>query len=81
MPEVRASRRAGRGKSASPVRRGESGSRRLSRPLSYSTGSALGASLLFPYLSRVADSTVRKVWDGGRARRNLKLAPRRQQIL
>jgi len=40
MPEARAFRRAGRGKSAPPVRRGESGSRLIRRrPLSYSTGS------------------------------------------
>src|ERR1017187_7151181 len=39
MPEARAFRRAGRGKSAPPVRRGESGSRLGRRPLSYSTGS------------------------------------------
>src|SRR5260370_41554573 len=39
MREARAFRRAGRGKSASPVRRGESGSRASRRPLSYSTGS------------------------------------------
>src|ERR1017187_8571634 len=44
MPEARAFRRAGRGKSAPPVRRGESGSRLGRRPLSYSTGSeAFGA--------------------------------------
>jgi hypothetical protein len=36
-PEARAFRRAGRGKSASPVRRGESGSRNSCRLLSYST--------------------------------------------
>jgi len=39
MPEARVFRRAGRGKSAPPVRRGESGSRYWRRPLSYSTGS------------------------------------------
>src|ERR1035437_6870165 len=39
MPEARAFRRAGRGKSAPPVRRGESGPRDSRRPLSYSTGS------------------------------------------
>src|ERR1035441_624796 len=44
MPEARAFRRAGRGKSAPPVRRGESGSRLARPPLSYSTGSeAFGA--------------------------------------
>src|ERR1039458_5796076 len=43
MPEARAFRRAGRGKSAPPVRRGESGSRLGRRPLSYSTGSESGA--------------------------------------
>src|SRR5215467_3882691 len=37
MPEARAFRRAGRGKSAPPVRRGESGSRYWRRLLSYST--------------------------------------------
>src|SRR5688572_33413257 len=39
MPKARVFRRAGRGKSASPVRRGESGSRLPRHPLSYSTGS------------------------------------------
>src|ERR1035441_2101099 len=43
MPEARVFRRAGRGKSAPPVRRGESGSRYSRRPLSYSTGSESGA--------------------------------------
>src|SRR5664280_508822 len=42
MPEARVFRRAGRGKSAPPVRRGESGSRYSRRPLSYSTGSRRG---------------------------------------
>ena len=37
MSEARAFRRAGRGKSASPVRRGESGLRSSRRLLSYST--------------------------------------------
>jgi hypothetical protein len=39
LQHVAAFRRAGRGKSAPPVRRGESGSRYLRRLLSYSTGS------------------------------------------
>ena len=39
MPEARVFRRAGRGKSASPVRRGESEARPGCHSLSYSTGS------------------------------------------
>ena len=46
MPEARAFRRAGRGKSAPPVRRGESGSRFDRRPLSYSTGSVWSTTTL-----------------------------------
>ena len=45
MPEARVFRRAGRGKSASPVRRGESGSRNSCRLLSYSTGENLSAGI------------------------------------
>jgi len=41
MPEARVFRRAGRGKSASPVRRGESEAQPGCHSLSYSTGGAL----------------------------------------
>ena len=52
MPEARAFRRAGRGKSAPPVRRGERGRSLRCRYLSYSTGSETGFLIPGELLSR-----------------------------
>src|ERR1035437_5517145 len=61
MPEARAFRRAGRGKSAPPVRRGESGSRLGRRPLSYSTvggGGDLVHHLRFPLVVELGSENL-----------------------